>query len=781
MLREIVDKTANVHPIMKEMLLDIHLNGPIKPEYFERLAYVKKYHPVAFRQYESRLIHLLGLFFKVGEPQNILEAVYNSYTKIIHKETGLPLTPVQASIYHGIVNKVYFSFSAPTSTGKSHLFREIIRDFKDDIVIVVPSRALIAEYMATILKILENDKTVLVMQFVENVNLFNVSRRIYIITPERGGELFKLIPQLNIGLFLFDEAQIADEPLRGMTFDAFVRRVDKLLPDAKKVFTHPFVDNPDAQLKKHHFNKFASAIKYEQHSVGKIFLSFVGETFKYFSPYSEGKEASRIETIDYDPIERILSTGRTLLVYVSKSQIYRKEHIGKHKKYIELCSIIADPEARKIISELRNFIGASKVGEPHSTLIELMERGIVIHHGSIPLKARLLIEKFVNQGYAKICFATSTLIQGINMPFDAVWIDHFKFYGSEAEKILGMKNLIGRAGRTTQIRDNFDFGYVIIKDSNRKTFSRRMKLEARLKEKSLLDEEVHNINEDQLDIVEAVKTDSFNSDLNLTEAQIERIKEADITSEIKLLLDHLIDNSRLITETQYRAIEKRQREEIKISFQKLYLSHLRKQILSKREKSILSTAVSIMLWRVQGKSFKEIVSLRYSYLARKTEQREIDVQCKRGEISVEEALAQKRRIKIEYSQQADRLPSSETGSNRLFAENDSILDLDYDKLVYDTYDYLDKVIAQSLVDPITGALQIFYERTGDRRALVLSNYIKFGTNDLKEIWLLRYGFESEDIEWLKDHIISVDEYRINFKSSIDDFDEYQKRVIERFV
>lgn len=83
-----------------------------------------------------------------------------------------------------------------------------------------------------------------------------------------------------------------------------------------------------------------------------------------------------------------------------------------------------------------------------------MKRGIVIHHGSIPLKARLIIEEFVNGHHAKICFSTSTLIQGINMPFDIVWINNFSFTGNEDQKTLNLKNLIGRAGRTT-IEDDF--------------------------------------------------------------------------------------------------------------------------------------------------------------------------------------------------------------------------------------------------------------------------------------------------------------------------------------
>ncbi|TOA78263.1 hypothetical protein CGK18_24400, partial [Vibrio parahaemolyticus] len=94
---------------------------------------------------------------------------------------------------------------------------------------------------------------------------------------------------------------------------------------------------------------------------------------------------------------------------------------------IDLCPFLTDPAAKNLINKLKSFIGASDKprNEKYSLLIDLMSRGIVIHHGSMPLKARLMAEEFVRKGYARICFATSTLVQGINMPFDIVWIDNF--------------------------------------------------------------------------------------------------------------------------------------------------------------------------------------------------------------------------------------------------------------------------------------------------------------------------------------------------------------------
>ena len=142
-------------------------------------------------------------------------------------------------------------------------------------------------------------------------------------------------------------------------------------------------------------------------------------------------------------------------------------------------------------------------------MIEMMAKGIVVHHGSMPLYARLLVERFVNKGFAKICFATSTLAQGINMPFDIVWINNFRFNGTESKKNLDLKNLIGRAGRSTPDYFSFDYGYVIIESANINRFSDRMMQPTLLSEKSLLDSNLEDLPDDLRDIPEAIKKRFF--------------------------------------------------------------------------------------------------------------------------------------------------------------------------------------------------------------------------------------------------------------------------------
>ena len=109
--------------------------------------------------------------------------------------------------------------------------------------------------------------------------------------------------------------------------------------------------------------------------------------------------------------------------------------------------------------------------------------------------------------------------------------------------------------------------------------------------------------------------------------------------------------------------------------------------------------------------------------------------------------------------------------------------LNYDLVIYDTYDYLDKVIGLSLKDVFVAAFKLYYDKTKDERALLLSKYIEFGTKDSIEIWLLRYGFSFEEIEWLKPCVKSINEEGIVFNDNINevkqDIEKYH--TLERFM
>lgn len=263
---------------------------------------------------------------------------------------------------------------------------------------------------------------------------------------------------------VFDEAQLSDEKsARGLYFDSIVRRALKNFPNAKYVFAHPFISNPEAQLERNGIiNTDSAAFNYEQKNVGQIFYVHnpAQDEFYHLGTNKDILGKQKLKA-NFDPIEKAITNGGSVLIYVPKTHIYNKSIFKQFGKYIKLCNKIQDPEALKMIDELRTYIGASKNNTLfyNSEMLEKLSYGIVTHHGSMPLTARLILEHFTQRGFCRICFATSTLEQGINMPFDVVYLDRF-----EASKSLSVKNLIGRAGRSTTNK-KFDYGSVIIRNN----------------------------------------------------------------------------------------------------------------------------------------------------------------------------------------------------------------------------------------------------------------------------------------------------------------------------
>lgn len=76
----------------------------------------------------------------------------------------------------------------------------------------------------------------------------------------------------------------------------------------------------------------------------------------------------------------------------------------------------------------------------------LLKRGIVVHHGKMPgLMARLLVE-VVQERIIYLVLATSTLSEGVNLPFETVLIPSLSRFEKDVD-VREFGNLVGRAGR----------------------------------------------------------------------------------------------------------------------------------------------------------------------------------------------------------------------------------------------------------------------------------------------------------------------------------------------
>lgn len=164
---------------------------------------------------------------------------------------------------------------------------------------------------------------------------------------------------------------------------------------------------------------------------------------------------------------------------------------------------------------------------------------------------------------------------------------------------------------------------------------------------------------------------------------------------------------------------------------------------------------------IQGRSFREIVGIRYSYISKK----------KSGHQG-----------SPEFSQPAEKLPNSSlTNSYPMFDTSSRAKDVSYDAIVFDTYDYLDQVISFSLTEPFITTFKIYKGHTADDRADKMIELLRFGTNNTMHTLLMRYGFPPENIADITQYIHYISEEIITFKDEIYTAPKYIKDMVEWYL
>lgn len=757
----IIDIAEDIEPIngISELLDVLHKEGPVSPEILEKIAYYKNFHFDAFQEQEEKIITSLGLFYKLPEPTDLYSFLLSGIGRRHKEEFGAFLTPVQASVRRAVNENKVVSISAPTSAGKSYSIRDFIAEDDGDAVVIVPSRALIAEYVNTMKQKFNGDKNVMISSFVDDIFKSRDLRRIFILTPERARDLFSKNLNLNIKVFFFDEAQVSEESERGVIFDVLVRRVKQHFDTAKLIFAHPFVENPEAQLKKHDLTEVEGYSKsYTHGAVGKIFIyQHKNKKYYHFSPFVDrGHQIKKCVEHKQRFSDFAFDGTHSVLVYVSKASIYNGKYIEPFRKYIENYEDIDSVEAEEIINTIEHLLGADN-DEHNSELVTLLRKGIVIHHGSVPLEVRFLVEDLIRKGHTKICFATSTLAQGVNMPFDIVWLDNMRILGdSDQSRSLSFKNLIGRAGRLSN-QPKFDFGYVFTKSPQ--LLSQRVNEKFLLDEQSIIDNPETIDDPDITELINSIKEGSFDDDKQASISKIERLSESEVLKYCEAILS-IIYSGDSIKDNLYGPKNENKRESLKQYFRFIYEASINR-VLYDGEVAVFRQAISILLQVIQGRSFREIVGIRYSYISKKDEGRQ-------GYAA--------------FSQPAVKLPKSTlTQTYSIFDKNTLAKNVSYDAVVFDTYDYLDQVISFSLTESFIASFKVYKDNTSDQRSDKMIELLRFGTNNTVHTLLMRYGFPPEDVTEISKYILFINEDTITFKPDISDAPKYIQEMVDWYL
>ena len=355
-------------------------------------------------------------------------AIYNGFA-CSHIDSNLSLHPEQMRVLNLIKGNNGLIFSAPTSFGKTFVvFEYIAREQPKNVVLIVPTLALVDEYKQKILKKYRNsflDYKIYTSIDIEKEYDFE-HKNLFILTHDR------VVNEDVISIFSEIDFLVIDE-------------VYKLKTD---------------------FNNDRVLIL----NLAYKFLMEKSRKYLLLAPFL--KEVRNIDKIENKPL--FFSSNFSPVV----NKVIERRIVDEKDRYLETVKIVNELEntkrlvyfhtvysLNKFLSEKFEFnikIGKSRIldefiewasKEIHEewSVLRALNKGILVHHGQLPLGIRMLqLELFddIDSGY-NIMLCTSTLLEGVNTACENIIItkparnktkfDAFDFF-----------NLIGRTGRLCQ-------------------------------------------------------------------------------------------------------------------------------------------------------------------------------------------------------------------------------------------------------------------------------------------------------------------------------------------
>lgn len=366
------------------------------------------------------------------------------------------LTDAQFTLYQQMKDSPVFSFSGPTSMGKSFIMKIVISEqmkkgINPNIAVIVPTRALIHQFATEIKKDLykqleKQNYTVLTSGNLEGVNI-DGTRLILILTPERLLSYLSEEGYPKIHCLFVDEAHklASDQDKRSVTLYTAVERTIYSNRELQLFFASPNVSNPEVFLKL--FNKDIEYVYYSNESPVSQQLFYVDLINRSVTHYTErGPKEYHPQIVAHTNLDSLdiihfLSQEQSNLIYCNS----RRATVTKARQFsIKHGENNLSESNKKRIQEAIQII--KKIVHPDYYLIDCLKKGVAYHFGSLPQVVRYNIEQLFKDGVIKYLFCTSTLLEGVNLPAKNVFILKNK-NGVRNFKKVDFWNLAGRAGR----------------------------------------------------------------------------------------------------------------------------------------------------------------------------------------------------------------------------------------------------------------------------------------------------------------------------------------------
>ncbi len=387
------------------------------------------------------------------QSKTLLDRFYAEFSKDIMRIPADPENQFFRSqkLVYDRLDSQYFSYSGPTSMGKSFVMRmfvkkQIMDGTRANFVLLVPTKALINEVTSSIINDLKELLAEYNYRLVTSAGALALQQKhnfIMVLTPERLLYLLISNPTLDIDYLFIDEAhKISTKGSRSAFYYKVVDMLSRRQNKPHMIFASPNIPNPEIYLK---LIPDAAAeadqkltTTFAPVSQLKYFIDFPNQEILLYNAYSDTfTNVANIKesTTFFRVLSRIGSESQNI-VYCNSTF-----------KAVELAREFAadkDKVDDKDLLTLSRDIKHEVHGDYY--LADLITRGIAYHIGYLPSSIRMRIEELFKEGFIKTMFCTSTLVEGVNLPADNLFITHYK-NGRAKMSPVDFKNLIGRVGR----------------------------------------------------------------------------------------------------------------------------------------------------------------------------------------------------------------------------------------------------------------------------------------------------------------------------------------------
>lgn len=368
----------------------------------------------------------------------------------------------QKKVYDHLTDP-YFSYSGPTSMGKSYIMRMFIKKQIMDgrnmnFAIVVPTKALINEVYAKIIDDLKiTDSTGYLSEknytIVTSAGALQLSRNtqnfIFVLTPERLLYLLISYPKMKMDYVFIDEAhKISTKDSRSVFY---YKVIDMLYQNQKPhiIFASPNIPNPEVYLglipDNHDISTLKMTTSFTPVSQIKILIDLVDHEVSTYNSFTENldrvakiKKGLELEKLVHLINIRSNSSSAQSIVYFNS----KDKAVSFALEYSKTQPITEDPDLIALVSDIKNQIHEDYY------LAETLMRGVAYHIGYLPVGIRQRLEELYREHKISTLFCTSTLLEGVNLPADNLFITTYgKGKGRSKMKSVDFKNLVGRVGR----------------------------------------------------------------------------------------------------------------------------------------------------------------------------------------------------------------------------------------------------------------------------------------------------------------------------------------------